>query len=212
VFFRQADWASETVQALQLFDVVQPWSTCYDLGPEGEHMQVHRSFCRMWQDGEPIVQNAKAHKAPYRFAHPGYAWAATRQALTGVGGLLDIAALGSGDHHMALGLIGRAEESYPAKISDAYKRHVLKWQERALRQIDGNIGALGGTIEHCFHGSKRERAYESRWDILVRNRFDPDAYIVRNTWQAWDLAPGKPKLRRDIERYFRDRNEDSNVA
>lgn len=212
VFFRQRDWASETVHALQLFDVIQPWSSCYDLGPQGEHMQMHRAFCRIWMDGEPIMQGPRAHKHPYRFAHPGYAWAATRDFLTATGGLIDTAALGSGDHHMALGLINRAVESYPPNVTEGYKQPILRWQNRAMRFSNGNIGALPGTIEHVFHGAKISRAYESRWEILTCNSFDPAADLMMNTWQAWELTGGKPRLRRDIERYFRERNEDGNVA
>ncbi|MCE0742841.1 hypothetical protein LWC05_02900 [Acetobacter sicerae] len=206
IFFRRKDWAQETVEALQLFDVVQPWSDCYDLGPNGEHMQLHRSFCRMWMDGERIRQGGA-----YRFAHPGYAWAATRRALEAVGGLLDIGALGSGDHHMALGLIGRAQESYPGNISDSYKRHVLRWQKRAMAAINGHIGALDGSIEHHFHGSKTNRAYQSRWEILTRNAFDPDEDLKRNIWETWELAGNKPQLKREMDRYFRARNEDANI-
>ncbi|MDG6094880.1 hypothetical protein LOC54_07110 [Acetobacter sp. AN02] len=86
IFFRRPDWARETVEALQQFDVIQPWTDCYDLGPDGGHMLVHRSFCRMWMDGEPILQGPGAHRSPYRFAHPGYAWAARRSALSSLGG------------------------------------------------------------------------------------------------------------------------------
>lgn len=211
VFFRRPDWARETEESLHLYDVIQPWTNCYDLGPNDEHMQLHTSFCSLWLDGQPIKQGPEAHRSPYTFAHPGYAWAATRQAITAVGGLIDIAALGSGDHHMALGLIGRADESYPKAISDGYKRPILQWQERAMRAINGNIGAISGTIEHHFHGSKANRAYESRWDILVRNHFDPDTDLIRNPWQVWELAGNKPDLRRGIDRYFRRRNEDANT-
>ena len=206
IFFRRPDWAAETVHALQIYDVVQPWSDCYDLGPNDEHMQLHRSFCRMWMDGEPIRQ-----LGPYKFSHPGYAWAATRRAIDGVGGLLDIGALGSGDHHMALGLIGRAQESYPGNISHDYKRHVLRWQKRALSHINGNIGAIDGTIEHMFHGSKTNRKYQGRWDILTKNHFSPDDDLKRNIWGAWELEGNKPNLRRDMMRYFRQRNEDANT-
>ena len=192
--------------------MIQPWTTCYDLGPHGEHMQLHRSFGRIWMDGEPIMQGGAAHRSPYRFAHPGYAWAATRRALTAVGGLVDTAILGSADHHMALALIGRVSESYPGNITEGYKRPLLRWQHRASQHIGGNIGALTGTIEHSFHGSKQDRAYQSRWDILTRNKFDPETDLMRNTWQAWELTGNKPAMRRDIERYFRARNEDANVA
>ena len=33
VTFRKAGWASETVHALQQYSIIQPWSECYDLGP-----------------------------------------------------------------------------------------------------------------------------------------------------------------------------------
>ncbi|NHO31989.1 hypothetical protein [Acetobacter fallax] len=212
IFFRRPDWASETVEALQHFDVIQPWSDCYDLGPNGEHMFLHRSFCRLWMDNEPIMQGPRAHRSPYRFAHPGYAWAATRGALDRLGGLIDTAILGSADHHMALALIDRVRESYPGTVTEGYKRPLLRWQERARHHIAGNIGALSGTIEHRFHGSKRDRAYQSRWDILTRNHFDPETDLIRNIWAVWDLAGNKPRLRREIERYFRTRNEDANVC
>ncbi len=105
--FRRPDWAAEAVHALQFHDVIQPWSDCYDLGPNDEHVQVHRSFCRQWRDGKPVGQ-------PYGvFAHPGYAWAATRQALEWTGGLIETAPLGAADHHMALALVGRVASSIP---------------------------------------------------------------------------------------------------
>ena len=75
VTFRRPDWAMETVHALQQYDVVQPSSDCYDLGPNDKHLQVHRSFCRLACDDAPIASNSCT------FAHPGYAWAATRRSL-----------------------------------------------------------------------------------------------------------------------------------
>jgi hypothetical protein len=81
VMFRRPAWASETVHALQLYQFVQPWSDCYDLGPNDEHLALHRSFCRIHHDGKPIMQGPNAGHSAYTFAHPGYAWAATRSAL-----------------------------------------------------------------------------------------------------------------------------------
>ncbi|MBV9758442.1 MAG: hypothetical protein JO047_15450, partial [Alphaproteobacteria bacterium] len=108
ITFRHPDWAAETVHALQLYDIVQPWSDCYDLGPDDDHLDAHRSFCRLWHEGKPILP---AGRTGYCFAHPGYAWAARRQTLDWLGGLIETAILGAADHHMALALIGRAHES-----------------------------------------------------------------------------------------------------
>ncbi len=204
ITFRRPDWATETVHALQQYDIVQAWSDCYDLGPNDEHLQVHRSFCRLAHEGAPIKSNN------YTFAHPGYAWAATRRALTLLGGLIETATLGAGDHHMALALLGRVRESVPGGISDGYLRPLLRWQDRASQHIAGNIGYVPGSIEHDWHGAKAKRAYVDRWLTLLRNHFDPETDLIRNTWGVLELAGNKPQLRMDIDRYFRTRDEDSN--
>ena len=207
VEFRKPGWAGETVHALQQYDIVQPWSDCYDQGPDDDHLAAHRSFARMVQDGQKI---AVSDEGAGRFAHPGYAWAATRRALTLLGGLVETAALGAGDHHMALALIGRVLESVPGGVTEGYLRPLLRWQDRATQHIAQNIGYVPGTIEHGWHGSKEKRAYIDRWTILTRNSFDPEADLIRNTWGVLELAGSKPALRRDIDRYFRSRDEDSN--
>lgn len=210
--FRNSAWAAETVQYLQHYDVVQPWSDCYDLGPDDEHLELHRSFCRLVYEGKPIVQGPNAINGPYRFAHPGFAWAYTRRALDCVGGLIETASLGAPDHHQALALIGRVDDSIPSNMTDGYKAPLRLWQERAERHICRNISYVPGTIEHSFHGAKKKRSYVSRWDVLVKYRFDPTTDLRKNTNGVVELAGNKPGLRLDIDRYLRSRDEDSNRA
>ena len=214
VMFRNSDWASDTLNAMQLKDVVQPWSSAYDLGPDGEHMAVHKSFTAVYADGGPLVPEGKkfwqGDGGPYQYPHSGYAWACTRPAFAATGGLLDIGGMGSGDHHMALALVGKAEISMPHGTHESYRRHVMRWQERALLAIRGNIGPVPGTIEHGFHGSKKSRNYIGRWEMFVQHAFDPDEDLVRNADGVWELTEKKPGLRRDFERYLRARCEDAN--
>ena len=158
------------------------------------------------------MQGPNVGNYPYRFGHPGYAWAYTRQALEWVGGLADTAALGAADHHMAMALIGRVHDSYPSNIEQSYKTPLLRWQTRASQHISRNIGFLSGTIEHGFHGPKRSRGYVDRWSVLVNNGFNPETDLKRNTYGLVELAGNKPKLRHDIDAYFRLRREDSNMA
>jgi hypothetical protein len=207
VRFRKIGWAVETVHALQQYDLVQPWSDCYDLGPDDDHLAIHRSFCRLWHDRKPIVPSG----GNYQFAHPGYAWAATRTALDWLGGLVETAALGAGDHHMALGLIDRIEESVPGNITASYLRPLLQWQARARAHIAGNISYVPGSIEHAWHGSKDKRKYVDRWSIITKYQFDPDQDLKRNSWGVFELAGNKPELRHAIDAYFRARDEDSNT-
>lgn len=214
VTFRRPGWATETVHALQHYDVVQPWSDAYDLGPHDEHIQHHHSFCRQYWHKQPVVPAGEKfwsfNGGPYTYPHSGYAWAATRQALEWVGGLFDLGAMGAGDHHMALALVGAAEKSVPAGVTDSYLWHLQRWQQKARYHINGNIGFVWGTLEHSFHGSKEKRKYVDRWGMIVDHKFDPDTDLKRNTHGVYELAGNKPGLQHDLDMYFRQRDEDDN--
>lgn len=86
VTFRKKHWTSETVHALQQYPIVQPWSDCYDLGPDDDHLQHHKAFCHLHHHRKPI----KPSSGGYQFAHPGYAWAAKRSAIDKLGGLFEL--------------------------------------------------------------------------------------------------------------------------
>jgi hypothetical protein len=208
IIFRRKDWAKEVIYQLQHYDILQPWSDCYDLGPSGEHLQHHKSFGHNWVEKPEIVGRG----APYQFSHPGYAWAATRRALEALGSLslLEHAILGAGDHHLALALVNKVRQSVPGGIHDNYLKPLIELERRAKQHIAGNLGYITGTIEHMWHGAKDLRKYIDRWNVLVKNKYDPEADIKRNTYGVIELAGTKPMLRADIDRYHRQRNEDSN--
>lgn len=213
--FRKPGWASEAVHALQHWHVIQPWEHCYDLGPNDEHLQCHDAFMKLWWHGYPVARHGKKwwtwEGGPYRYAHCGFAWCWTREAIEWVGGLLEIAALGAGDHHMAHALVGEAHLSLPGWVSDSYRRHVMEWQERALRHVNFSLGFIPGTIEHHWHGRKGDRKYVDRWQIIERHKFDPDRDLKWNSHGVIELSGSKPMLARDLEKYFRNRNEDANT-
>jgi hypothetical protein len=215
VIFRRADWAAATVRALQHYDVVQPWSDAYDLGPNDEHIAHHRSFCRQFFHRQQLVPKGRhfwhGDGGPYVYPHSGYAWAITRDAYDRVGGLFEFAAMGSGDHHMALALVGEADASMPAGITPAYRAEVKRWEARALRHINRNIGYVAGTLEHLFHGRKSDRGYLTRWDLFVRHEFDPHEDLKRNSHGVLELATNKPELRHDFDLYLHSRNENANT-
>ncbi len=208
IVFRRADWASATVEALDHYRVVQPWTDCYDLGPHGEHMQHHRSFCHQFHKGHPV--GPCSWKAPYCFPHPGFAWATTRDVLDRVGGFLDVAAMGSGDHHMAYAMVGQVVATIPRSASESYTRALMLWQSRAQPIINRRLGYVHGTIEHQFHGAKKNRGYQDRWKIFTKFGFDPATDLKRNTHGVIEWSGGKPELEREFDLYLRSRNEDGN--
>ena len=209
--FRKLDWAYETVHALQQYDIVQPWVQCYDLGANDEHIALHKSFCKIYHDGKPIKQGPQTGPGTgYEFAHPGYAWAATRAFIEQCGGLIETAALGAADHHMALACIGRVMETVPRNMHPNYIQQLKLWEKRALGAAALNVGYVAGTIEHFWHGSKQKRKYVERWEVLTKHQFDPIVDLKKNSHGVIELAGNKPYMRQDMDRYFRQRNEDAN--
>jgi hypothetical protein len=211
ILFRREDWAMAT---LQHYDVIQPWSDAYDLGPNDEHIAHHRSFCRQLFHRQKMVPTSRPYwhsdGGPNVYPHSGYAWAMTRQAYDWLGGLFELGGMGSGDHHMALGLIGEANGSVPGGVSDAYRQEVRRWEGRALRHINGNIGYVAGTVEHLFHGRKSDRGYQSRWEMFIKHDFDPLDDLKRNSHGVLEFTSNKPELRHDFDLYLQSRNEDIN--
>lgn len=215
VTFRRPHWASETLAALDLYPVIQPWDTAYDLGPHDEHIQTHISFASLWHAGKPVTAKGprwwKFSGGPYEYAHPGYAWVWTRRALDRVGGLFELGGMGSADYHMALGLVGEWETSLPGGVTASYRSAVAAWSHRAAAEVNGKLGVVHGTIEHPFHGRKGDRGYQSRWDMFLEHGFDPATDLKRNGWGVIEFAGNKPALERAFDRYLRSREEDVNT-
>lgn len=212
VEFRRPDWAVESVHALQLYPVIQPWSHASDLGPNGVPIAQHVSFAHQAMLGAPVVPAGpnfwRYDGGPYDYPHTGFGWGMTRDAYNRVGGLFDAGGMGSGDHHMALALIGQAERSMPGGVHPAYRRQVMKWQARALLHINQKIGCVKGLMEHGHHGCKINRNYQGRWDTVTRHQFNPDEDLIVNSHGVIEWAGNKPHLERDFMLYLQDRRED----
>jgi hypothetical protein len=206
--FAREDWASETIEQLRHYDIVQMFSHAVDLGPRREAMQTHTGFGYLHV--EDRVMGAKWQPG-YVFAHPGYAWAARRSFFDSVGGLMDWTLLGAGDHIMALALLGRVNEAIHGSVQKAcpdFMNLAYAWQEHAA-SLKGNLGYVPGTISHFFHGAKADRKYVERWSVIADHKYSPIRDIRRNSHGVLELAGNKPQMRDDLRKYFRQRREDS---
>jgi len=209
IVFQRPDWAEETVQKLQLHDFIQPWSHAQDLGPNGEPIdkKPQMSFCKAWYDNMKMEWDYKKYAAGSW--HPGYCWAARRDALEKVGGLIDWAVLGSADRHMCYALVDKVQFSVHPKVHPVYIKYLKIWQVRCRHYIHRNIGYLPGLITHHWHGKKANRGYRDRWSILVENQFNPELDLKKDVTGLYTLTERNWRLRKEIIQYFESRGEDS---
>lgn len=69
------------------------------------------------------------------------------------------------------------------------------------------VGYVPTQIDHEWHGSKKDRNYNGRMDIIVKNEFDFNQ-MRRTDTGLLEFVNGTSKLQEDIIGYFQTRNED----
>lgn len=207
--FVRPDWVVETIHMLQHHHVIQMFSESQDLTPNYEPFSFkHTSFAHKYvQKGFSKNESGEGYHQD-KNGHPGYAWAANREAMDILGGVFDQAILGAGDRHMAYALVGQAAHSFPAGMSQGYKDSLLRWQKRASK-LNRDIGCMRGLLNHYWHGKKKDRRYSDRWKILVDHGFCPANDIYKDSQGVWCLNDDRIELRDDIRAYFTGRSEDS---
>lgn len=216
VHFQRPDIILETAQQLQHYHWVQMFSHAVDMGPNGEALKIYNGFMYNYFHNDNCAPQGHGYGGYYvekgSFWHPGWAWAARRSAIDRVP-LLDRAILGAGDHHMALCLIGQGHRSVPGGVSKSYRNYIMNWQNMVDCHFKRNVGYVPGTLTHYWHGHKKNRKYVERWDILTKNNYDPYTDVSPDAQGQLrlnvHLGDRYIKLRDDIRRYFRQRNEDS---
>ncbi|WOJ88070.1 hypothetical protein RZS28_09385 [Methylocapsa polymorpha] len=222
------DWAVETVHMLQHYRVGQTWSHSVDLGPQHEivpndwNHETDRSFCWAWLQGDveapkegyagtlrhqsrALFKNKK--QTDWR-AHTGYSWAIRRDALNGIGGLLDWMVTGSSDWHMALAFAGYLQ-NFDERMTPGYTRRLKEFVRLCDLYIQQDIGCVPGMIQHHWHGRKKDRQYLTRFDVLLESSFDPDVDLVRDVHGVPSLTGDNRLLRDGLRRLIGQMRPDS---
>jgi hypothetical protein len=234
IHHRNNDWVMDTLHMLQHNRVGQTWTHTYDLDPKGNVARnewgndVDRSFCAAWlagdidiRPGQYAAQFPKSMLDPKKpkdwRSHTGYSWAIRRDALQGIGRLMDWLITGSSDWHMALGFCGNLRQFVYDSLakkdqyvySSSYYNRMLDFADKCDKHIRQDIGCVNGVLEHGWHGSKKNRFYGSRESILQEGHFDPDQHL------GWDphgipyLKDNNIIIRDGLQRLNRMKNEDS---
>jgi hypothetical protein len=199
--FESNYWALDTLKILNgCKDVVQLFSHCVDMDKDESNLNIFNSF------GYSFCKNKKYTTKGLDYWHPGYAWAINRKAYEKIGGLYEKGVLGSGDNIMALSFINKCKNMNNVNYSEDYNNSMLKFQKKAKTL---RLGYTPGIIRHYFHGSKKNRNYTERWQILINHKFSPILHLVNDP--SGILIPTEQfsnEFKKDIIDYFKERKED----
>lgn len=195
-------WVDDTLKLLNTYDIVQLFSHALDMDSNEKTMSIFSGFGYQYIHKKQHIHGGN----PNNQWHPGYGWAINRKAYDQMNGLFEYGILGSGDYHMGMAWLGNVDKSLNEKCSEGYKKSLFDYQNKCKNL---KIGYVPGIIRHYFHGSKKKRFYTERWQILIKNAYDPYTHLTKDTNGL--LIPSKdcPKnMMNDIMNYFVSREED----
>jgi hypothetical protein len=199
--FENPFWAKDVLRILNgCCDVIQCFSHALDLSKNESNLNVFSSF------GYQYATKKQCNLTGINYFHPGYSWAITRKAYEKIGRIYQDSILGSGDHIMALAFTGNARNSIHKKSSADFLKSVLDFEYNAKEL---RLGYSPGVIRHFYHGTKANRKYRERWQILTEYNFSPQLHLkqqMNGLLVPSPLAP--PGMIQAISDYFHERKED----
>lgn len=201
--FENPYFANDTLKILNgSYDIVQIFSHCIDMNKNEQTMAIHSSA------GYNYIKGKEFCGKGIDYWHPGYAWAMTRKAYESIGGLYELAILGSGDNIMLHSILGNGINSINKASHQDFKDSILEFEKKIslLR-----FGYIPGIIRHFFHGSKKNRKYNDRWKILIKYDYSPYKDLLKDpdTGIISCSEHFSQDFKNEIMYYFIERNEDS---
>jgi hypothetical protein len=201
VIFVNPNWVRDTIDALQEYCVVQMFSEYVNLGPKHQVLDKAIGFIAAWKDKNERVFDPNYGSA--RKGVTGLAWAARKETLDQLGGLLDWMIVGSSDWYMAYSLIGCSHQT------NNRLPPLQEFQAKCDQHVNLNVGYVPGCAVHYWHGPKSKRGYNTRWRILTNNKFDPIKDLTKDSNGLYIVNPEKVQMLSELQNYFASRDEDS---
>lgn len=120
-----------------------------------------------------------------------------------VGGLFECGDMGSGDHHMALRMVGKVDASPPGGVTPGYRNAVTGWANLASNAINGKLGFAYGTIEHPSTAASPTAAISRAGRCSSTTASTHSLILKHNTYGVLEFSGSMPDLERAFDRYLR---------
>ena len=212
ILFENGSWVKETAKLLESYNVVQCFSQIVRLskgvkripknfkGKSGRYEnQVSTGMGYYHAKGGKFGKNM-----PYLL--PGFVFAGRRRIFDKLK-FFDCHIIGSGDSFMVNAFYNEDIISFDNIPSEEFRLVMQQWRERMYGEVKGSVYYTRGKIFHLWHGNTKNRFYQIRQNIVIRENFDPNKDIRVGKSGCWEWASNKPKLHSQINQYFYLRNE-----
>ncbi len=225
--FLNGNWVEDTLQALKTYKIVQLFQFAHFLGPNSQVLQSDAGFgyyyalnrpyranwlpCRKFDENGREIEDLKTKNGTACYWHSGYGWAAEKDTLFKMGGLLELGVLGGGDYMMSYAYINRVEDSLALKPNRNFQLEIIRWSRNIQESIQQRVGYVKGDINHFWHGAVENRQYKTRDAILHTGDilFDPKIHLFHDQNNLIKLSQAyKNHVALKIENFYKTRNED----
>ena len=205
ILFDTPDWLDQVSEALNSYDIIQPFSQACWLNPENTIISSKKHGYGYALNKRLSIRPTEIHNY-----HSGFAWAFRRDTFQRMGGYYDRAIVGGGDMMFVCSFLPpeciashQTDMQIPAMIFEgawpAYKQRV--------ERLNPRIGYLDIKALHLFHGLALNRQYRTRYkNILHRMEGTWDETVELNKDGLYEFKD--PEKKGMLLEYFKARKED----
>jgi hypothetical protein len=210
VLFENPDWAKETSERLNYYNVVQPYKEAIRL-PENTTFYYGIGikyygfvYVSKINPTEILSGNFETH------GHTGFAWASHKSIFL-KHGFYDVCIAGTADHIMAHAFLGDWDTACVKKIigdNPAFHNHYLNWSKKIYPSIQSKLSYTDGTLLHLWHGDINNRKYSDGERVLEKFMFNPSTDLQLNRHNCWKWNHKNKDFKDWAKEYFVLRKED----
>lgn len=205
IIFEIPDWVDKVSEALDKYDIIQPFNEACWLTPNNTKIRSKKESY-----GVGLSQNrVKPDKTIHMF-HPGFAWAFKREIFRKIGGFFPRAIVGNGDSLFVFNFLNGIPDVWKNTILNTDNKIILDaWPayHATFKAVNPKIGFIVNKALHLFHGVRQNRQYTTRYknmSPLFSGSWDDQ--ITVNPDGLFEFK--NPEISKSVLEYFKRRNED----
>ena len=205
------DWIDQSSEALDNFDIIQPFNQASWLTPDNTRIRSKKMSYAF-----AIVTKKTINIDTIHDYHPGFAWGMKRDVFRKIGGFFTHSIIGGGDVSFILNVfpIEVTDDIFYTAITPHFGKIIIDaWHEynSKFKQVNPKLGFLANKALHLFHGLQQNRQYASRYqDISKAMTGAWDDEITVNSDGLFEFK--RPEVNKVVLNYFKGRNEDVSLA